>query len=80
MPGLQPGAQPWVVNLRLALPKVRRQPALNLEMIQKQLDDRNAAGKITADIGNANMQSGHPVTLGMSFDYHRNLLPTADDV
>jgi hypothetical protein len=67
------------VDFRLALPKVRGQPTLNLEMIQKQLDYRNVAGKITADIGNANMQSGHPVTLGMCFDDHRNLLPAADD-
>jgi hypothetical protein len=80
MLGLQPCAEPGIVNLRLVLPKVRLQPTLNLEMIQKQLNDGNLAWEITADIGNANVQSSQPVALGMCFDYHRNLLPTADDV
>ena len=68
------------MNLRPVLPEVWLQPALNLKMIEMQLDDRNVAWEITADIGNANVQSNQPVALGMCFDYHRNLLPTADDV
>jgi hypothetical protein len=77
---LQPCAEPGIVNLRPVLPEVWLQPTLNLKMIEMQLDDRNVAWEITADIGNANVQSNQPVALGMCFDYHRNLLPTADDV
>jgi len=80
MLGLQPCAEPGIVNLRLVLPKVRSQPTLNLEMVQMQLDDRDVAWEITANIGNANVQSSQPVALGMCLDYHRNLLPTANDV
>jgi hypothetical protein len=43
MLGLQPCAEPGIVNLRLVLPKVRRQPTLNLEMVQMQLDDCDVA-------------------------------------
>jgi hypothetical protein len=80
MLGLQPCAEPGIVNLRLVPPKVRRQPTLNLEMVQMQLDHRNMVWEITADIGNANVQSSQPVTPGMCLDNHRNLLPTAADV
>jgi hypothetical protein len=80
MLGFQPCAEAGIVNLRLVPPKVRLQPTLNLEMVQMQLDDRNVAWEITADIGYANVQSSQPVTPGMCFDNHRNLLPIADEI
>ena len=36
--GLKPIAQPRIVNLWLAIPKASRQSALDLQMIQLQLD------------------------------------------
>jgi hypothetical protein len=72
--GFQPGTEPWIVNLRLVLPEIGRQPTLNLQMIQLQLDDLNALGKISPDIGNANVQSSQATALGMCFDHHTHLL------
>jgi hypothetical protein len=72
--GFQPGAEPGIVNLRLVLPKVRLQPALNLEMIQVQLDDRNVLGKITPDIGSTDVQSRDTTALALCFDHHICLL------
>jgi hypothetical protein len=38
MPGLQPRAKAGIENLRLALPEIRLQTALNPEMAQLQLN------------------------------------------
>jgi len=38
--GLEPGAQPGVVDFRLALPKIRLQSALNVEVIKLEFDGR----------------------------------------
>ena len=62
------------MNLRLVLPKVRRQPTLNLEMIQLQLDDRNMLREVTPDIGNTDVQPREAAALALSFDHH-NCLP-----
>jgi len=43
-------------------------------MIQLQLDDRNVPGKITAHVGDADVQSGETTALAMSFDDHGSLL------
>jgi len=71
---LEPGTEPRIVNLRLVLPKVRRQPTLNLEMIQLQLDNRNIPWKITPDIGDTDVQSRKAAALALCFDHH-NCLP-----
>jgi hypothetical protein len=55
---LQPSAQPGIVNLRLVLPKAGRQPALDLQMIQLQLDKTTLFRKIPPDIGCTNVQPG----------------------
>jgi hypothetical protein len=78
--GLQPGAEPGIVNFWFILPKTRLQPALNLEMTQLQLDDGYVLGEIAPHIGTANVQSGYPAALGLCFDYHRSLLTTAEEV
>jgi hypothetical protein len=78
--GLQPGTEPGIVNHGLVPPKARLQSALNLEMIQKQLDFRNLPGKIALDIGHAHVQSSHPDAFGLCFDNHRKLLSTTGEV
>jgi hypothetical protein len=67
------------VNFRLSLPEIRLQPALNLQMIELQLNDRNVLGEIAPDVGYANMQSCDAMSFGMSFHYHTYLLSNADE-
>lgn len=61
------------MNLRLAEPKGGFQTAVNLQVIQMQFDDGNVLGKITAHVGDANVQSGDTATPGLCFDYHAGL-------
>jgi hypothetical protein len=72
--GFQPGAEPGIVNLRLALPKVRLQPTLNLKVIQVQLNNHNMPGKITPDIGSSHMQPSQATAFALCFDHHMCLL------
>jgi hypothetical protein len=80
VPGFKPGAQPWVEDLRLALPEIRLQPALNLEMIQLQLDARNVFGEIAADIVHAHMKPCDSASLALCLDDHTYLLFNVDEV
>lgn len=70
----QPGAQPWIVDLRFPSPEIRVQPTLNLQMVELQLDYLNMLGKIATDVGHPDQQSGDTSALGMCFDYHDDLL------
>lgn len=72
---LQPRAQPGIVDLRLILPEIGTQPALNLQMIQLQFDDCDASGEVSPDIRGSNMQSGNAKADGMCSDYHPGYLP-----
>jgi hypothetical protein len=74
MPGFKPCAQPRIVDIRRALPKIGRQSTLNPQMIQLQLDDLNAFRKIATDIVYADVQSDHSQALVPRFDDHRYLL------
>ena len=47
---VEPFAKPGIVNLRFSAPELRRQAALNLQMIQLQLNNANSLGKISAHI------------------------------
>ena len=47
------------MNLRPVAPEIRRQAALNQQMIEVQLDDVDALGELAADVVNADMQTGH---------------------
>ncbi|MDR3775513.1 MAG: hypothetical protein P4K97_01355 [Terracidiphilus sp.] len=69
--GFQPGAQPGIVDLGLALPEIRSEAALDLQMIQLQLNHRNAPGKVTADVADADVEPGDNTALAMGFDYHK---------
>jgi hypothetical protein len=74
MPGFQPGAQPGVEDFRLASPEIGLQTALNLEMIQLQLDAQNAFWEKTPGIACAHMQSGNAESFALCFDDHKHLL------
>lgn len=67
------------MNFRLSLPEIRLQPALNLQMIELQLDDRNVLGEIAPNVGRTNVQTCDAMSFGMSFHYHINLLSNADE-
>ena len=69
----KPGAQAGVVNLRLTVPEAGFEAAVNLQMIKLQLDYRDVPGKISARVGDANVQSGDTDTPGLCFDYHAGL-------
>lgn len=79
MPGFKPGAKPGVEDLRLALPEIGFQVALNLEMIQLQLDAGNALGKIAPDIAYAHMQAGDAKSFALCFHDHSHLIFNADN-
>jgi len=74
MLGLEPGAQPGVVDFRLALPKIRLQSALDVEVIELEFDGRNVILKIAPHIGFANVKPGNTAGFGMRFYNHRYLL------
>ena len=61
--GFQPRAQPGVEDLGLPIPKTGVQSALNLEMIQHQLDARDVSWKIAPDIVRAHMKSRDSASL-----------------
>lgn len=60
------------MNVRLTFPELRRQAALNLQMVQLQFNDTNALWKITAYILRAYMQSSDFATSELCLDYHRS--------
>jgi len=73
VPGLEPRAQPWIKNIRLACPEIRLETAFNLEMIQLQLDARNVFGKVAPDIVHAYMQSDNSASHALCLDDHAYL-------
>jgi len=75
--GFEPGAEPRIVNLRLALPEIGREAALNLQMTKLQLDDWNTVGKIAPDVISADMETRNSDSLALCLDHHRYLLSLA---
>jgi hypothetical protein len=73
VPGFQPRAEPGIEDLRLALPEIGLQTALNLEMIQLQFDARNVFWEIAPDIVRADMKSGDSTPLALCLDHHTYL-------
>ena len=55
---LQPRAETGVVDFRIVSPEIGTKAALNLQVIQLQLDHRNMPWKIAPDIGETDMQPG----------------------
>jgi hypothetical protein len=73
MAGLKPRTKPGIEDFWLALPKFWRQTALDLKMIQNQLDTRNALWKIPPDVVHAHMKSRDSASLALRFDHHTYL-------
>ena len=69
--GFEPGAEAGIGDLRLAIPEVGIETALNPEMVKKQFDGGNAIREIAPDIVNAHMESGDSMSFVLSFDYHK---------
>lgn len=57
----------------MALPKVGCEIALNMQMVQVQLDDRNTFRKIAPDVIDSNVQSGNSAALALRCNHHRYL-------
>ena len=47
-----------IVDLRFPVPELRRKPALNLQVIQLQLNHASSLRKISANIPHANIKAG----------------------
>ena len=62
---LQPFAQAGVVNLGVALPKVGRQRALDVEVIEPEFDGRFAFAEIAMRVRFADMQAGTVAAVSM---------------
>lgn len=72
--GFEPGAQARIVDLRMALPEVRGEPALDLQVVQLQLNNRGSLGEIATNVGGTDMQSDDTAALGLCSDDHIYLL------
>jgi hypothetical protein len=55
MLGFKPGAKSGIEDFRLILPEIRRQVALDLEMIQLQFNEGDSAREIALNVGSANV-------------------------
>jgi hypothetical protein len=69
----EPVTQPWIVNLRLALPEMRLQSALDSQVVQFQIDAFDVLGKIAADIIDSNIESGDAMSRPLRFNHHTYL-------
>jgi hypothetical protein len=78
--GFKPRAQSGIEDLRLILPEIRRQIALDLQMIQLQFNEGYTAREITLNVARANVQSCNSTTLALRFDYHKPALKVWNDV
>jgi len=80
VPGFEPSTQPGIEDLWLALPECRLQSALDLKMIQHQLDARDALWEIAPDVVHAHMKSSDSASLALRLDHHTYLPFNVDDV
>src|SRR5580698_8933007 len=71
---LQPCAQPGIVNLRTVLPESWTQPALNVQVIELELNHAHILGKIAKNVGCAHVQPGNSAAIALCFDDHARLL------
>jgi hypothetical protein len=64
----------------LILPEIRRQIALDLQMVQLQFHEGDTAREIPLNVARANVQSCNSTTLALRFDYHMPALKVWNDV
>ena len=65
---VQPLTEARIMNLRLASPKLRRQRASNLQVIQLKLDKPHLFRKIATDVVRAHQQADDFASLDLCFD------------
>jgi hypothetical protein len=68
--GFKPGAQPGVKDLRVAIPELWFQAALDSQMAQLEFNVLRTPGKIAPDVVGADVQASYPVTFAVSFYNH----------
>lgn len=68
--GFQPGAQTGVMNICVAFPEIGRQCALDLQVIEVQLDLGNVSREVALHVASAHMKAGHASGLPLCFHYH----------
>ena len=55
------------------MPEIGRQAALNQQVVQMQLDDADASGKVTADVADSHLDTDERVSLALRFYQHKYL-------
>jgi hypothetical protein len=68
--GFKPCAQPGIVNFRLALPEIWRQPALDPKVIQLEFNRGHVLGEISPYVVRTNEQPGVSPAFTLRFDDH----------
>jgi hypothetical protein len=69
----QPSAQTGIVNLRLTLPEIRLEIALDPQVIQLQLDGCDVPWEVATDVADAHVQTGYHAAFAMCLDHHTHL-------
>jgi hypothetical protein len=72
--GLKPCAESAVIDFGLTLPEIGREIALNLKVIQLQLNELSIAGEVTMNVACSDMQSSDAMPFALCGDYHGCLL------
>jgi hypothetical protein len=72
--GFEPRTKAWIVDFRMALPKIRGQSTLDPKVIQLQFDGRDIFGEISPNIIRSDVQSGKASPFALRFNYHIHLL------
>jgi|KBSMisStaDraftv2_1062788.scaffolds.fasta_scaffold770080_1 hypothetical protein len=74
MPDLevQPFTETRIVDLRFPVPELRRQSALNLQVIQLQLNYASGFRKVSAHIPDADIKTGDFGARELCLDHHRS--------
>ena len=68
--GFKPCTQPGIVDFRLALPEIWRQPALDPKVIQLKFNRGDILGEISPYVISADEQSGESPPFTLRFDDH----------
>ena len=71
--GLEPGTEAGVADLGMTVPEAGVEAALDLEMVELELDDSDVFGKVAADIVDADMEGRDFVAFALRFNDHRCL-------
>jgi hypothetical protein len=68
--GIQPGAQAGIVNVGVAVPEIRGQGALDLEVIEMQFNERNVPREMALHVARAYVEAGDAAGFPLCFHNH----------